>query len=382
MKILKTSNLIKLQFLLCLIIVITIFTDKANLTSLCFSCTFIIDILLIIRKVFIEGIDKESNRELFLIYLITTIVFIGISWNRDINLLYFRKFIIFITSLLFLFVLCRVKVDERLIKSIIYITNVIGLSFIIAFFIFGKNEVGLLTLKFSNSNLLGMWVSHTAIYSLIGMKILNSKKSYIIGSFIFLGDLFILLKSESRTSLFVVVMFFIIYFLININFIKRVSKSVITILVMFPLIFSLIYMKILNSKFLNIFSFLEGEGKSLTSRESVWKFALKVIKEHFVFGDYYGISHGTGMSQMHNSHLDILASYGVIVFILVMYLIIKNLFKIRTNRSKISNLGIYGFLSILLIGIGEAALFSGGLGIYILSFGYLILARFEGEKRE
>jgi len=79
------------------------------------------------------------------------------------------------------------------------------------------------------------------------------------------------------------------------------------------------------------------------------------------------------MSQMHNSHLDIAASYGIPVLILVCVLLARWL---RQGRGRY----MIGFACALLLGLGEAAVFSGGLGIYIFAGLFLLLAK--GEKDE
>ena len=84
---------------------------------------------------------------------------------------------------------------------------------------------------------------------------------------------------------------------------------------------------------------------------------------------------------MLNTHLDVLASYGIVVFILFM----SFLRKIGVYTSSVSNssqnfIALAGFFACIIAGSGEAALVSGGTGIYILIGGLLLFARDEIPK--
>lgn len=116
-----------------------------------------------------------------------------------------------------------------------------------------------------------------------------------------------------------------------------------------------------------------AEGKELNSRTDIWEPAFRRFASSPVLGAYCQISDGTGMSQLHNTHVDILVSYGTSVLVLTcvfLYVLMRDL------RTEVSDDALAGFICVLLLGIGEAALFSGGLGI-TLFFGV-----FLGLKKE
>ena len=97
-------------------------------------------------------------------------------------------------------------------------------------------------------------------------------------------------------------------------------------------------------------------------------------EENPVFGEYYQISAGTGSFQLHNTHIDILASYGVIVFLLVCVFLMRLIHnKNKIYKDKTSFLCMLGFASTIFLGLGEAAVFSGGLAIYMWCGLFLIL---------
>ena len=83
---------------------------------------------------------------------------------------------------------------------------------------------------------------------------------------------------------------------------------------------------------------------------------------------------------MHNTHLDVMASYGIPVTILVccfLFYIIYN----RGNRySREQVLFLIAFMFSIVLGIGEAALFSGGQGLYIFIGCLLLLSRQDTDS--
>ncbi len=137
-----------------------------------------------------------------------------------------------------------------------------------------------------------------------------------------------------------------------------------------PIIFVFLYLKIVDSPFIKeTFSFLISEGKNLDSRENMWLFALNNYNKSPIFGAYAQISNDSGLSQMHNSHLDVLCSYGIIPFIILLfylYLIIIKIDNGNIQNNKENVLSLISFISFIFLGVGEAMLFSGGLGFYIL----------------
>lgn len=152
------------------------------------------------------------------------------------------------------------------------------------------------------------------------------------------------------------------------------GKTASVIVVLFPLIFVIVYMLVIDLDGINeLFSFMVGEGKQLSSRVKIWKPALDAFRQSPLFGAYFQISDGTGESQMHNSHLDILVSYGVVAFAVFCYYIYSIMQRIK-NRENYDQIAFIAFICTFLLGIGEAAIFSGGLGIYLHAGIFLAIA--------
>jgi membrane protein insertase Oxa1/YidC/SpoIIIJ len=122
------------------------------------------------------------------------------------------------------------------------------------------------------------------------------------------------------------------------------------------------------------------EGKSLDSRMEVWEPALQNLGRSPILGAYSQITGGTGVAQMHNTHLDIACSYGIPVLVMVCMLLFRWLNqRNQTYKSKTGLAYMLGLACAIIMGMGEAALFSGSLGLYILVGGFLLLGNQDAK---
>ena len=156
------------------------------------------------------------------------------------------------------------------------------------------------------------------------------------------------------------------------------SKQIIVFAVIWPLLFVVLYYFIMGNEWLiDKIGFLEfGKGKGIDSRIEIWTYSFEIFKKNPIMGVYYEISKGTGEAQVHNSHLDILVSYGSVVCVATMYYIYKIFLFIRAeavkNKTKVF---ILAAMMIIMLGMGEAAIFSGGLGVFLYLGAFLLLAK-------
>jgi hypothetical protein len=126
----------------------------------------------------------------------------------------------------------------------------------------------------------------------------------------------------------------------------------------------------------------EEQGKGSATRMIVWGPALEIVEDNILFGDYYGISNGTGKSQMHNTHLDVIASYGFIPFLLFVLFLYKAVYGSSKNACTYFNkYSLWAFMSCFVSGIFEAVLVAGGLCVYILACGFLLLANSDIRQK-
>lgn len=338
---------------------------------------------------------EVTNRDVMLVCLIA-----AAAWNifinaqmagRDLSFSYIRKLLLFSTTLIFLQTVTKVRIDSRLERIILNANSLLAIFLFIEYLIQG-NRVYLingivtqyLTFHFTNPNLTGMYLSAIAMLE-ITRALGEKKRHWIFFHFLLAGGLlYLVYKTQSRNVLFSMV-FFLGLLIIN-NFQKgnthRMSPVVTIVTILWPAVFVAVYMYIINRPVLTKYvSFLVSAGKEIDSRIRIWNNALLFFKSSPIVGSYYQLSNGTGMSQLHNTALDIGASYGVVILLGVWAF----LFKIMTCRNGTGMTRkqfqyISAFSACIVMGMGEAALFSGSLSFFTLVGLFLMLTGSAGTE--
>ena len=193
---------------------------------------------------------------------------------------------------------------------------------------------------------------------------------------------YFLFLTNARNALIALVLFYIMAAIMCIRK-KPFGKVVTTLLLWYPLIFCVVYLMIIyNERIIQVLSFLSSEGKTFDTRYDNWKNAFSIFSKTPIIGAYCEISNGTGVSQMLNTHLDVLASYGIAVFTLFMRFLRRITIYISDRTENMENfIALAGFFACIIAGSGEAALVSGGTGIYILIGGLLLFSEGTSERK-
>lgn len=306
---------------------------------------------------------------------------------------YLRKLVIFAVTLLFLQAGSRLKIDKKMVRFINLVADILVLFLIAAYFLLNVRMFQLrgrvsnyLTFHMDNPNLTALFLA--CLYMLEMHRLFSPEKWYQkvlhIVMAVFLA-LFII-QTQSRNCLVVMAVFTLLcgWLMFRGKFKMRLGKVTSAVLAAFPALFLVVYLLLVYTPVIqNVFDFLVGEGKKLDSRIQIWTAALNHLKEGPLQGVYSQVSQGTGSFQMHNTHLDIACSYGVIVLILVCIVLYQYLHQQgREYATKPAFIYMMGFASAITLGIGEAALFSGGLGLYIFVGSFLMLANHSEEDVE
>ena len=361
--------------------------------SVLFHLTFIFVLLL-----WISSMSREADIIDVLCFLILVLTFVNIILNAiiensSINFTYFKKMIMFFSTLITFRVAFKIRIR---LQEYIFLKKCIGIIACLFVLMYVFNNDGMrtfanassnyLTFNFTNPNLTGMF-----LFCFVVVEVIFLFQTSIVKERVFHGVMVALLswfifETEARNAVITWVIFSIItvvFFFKKETFNIRIHYVFACIVSVFPYIFSVVYMKLNDNSWLfGLFNFIISEGKLLTSRTWVWSKALNMIDESPIIGAYSQISMGTGQSQLHNTHLDIMASYGVLVFALVclfLSLVIYN--KGVTYKSKQSFFAMMGFMCVILLGNGEAALFSGGFGLNYFAAIPLLLMNFDYNNK-
>ena len=353
------------------------------LIAIIFALTFVLLGVTWIRE--FAGIDLLAI--VILLFSFISIFAGTLSERSNVSFEYMRKWIMFSSTIAFLTSAMKFRADQPLTKLVIRGSDILTLFFIEEYFRQGRAVFYLnglytryLCFHFTNPNLTALFLLCIAMMEITG--IANAKK--FIAKFAHAAMAaalsYFVYQTQSRNSLLVLILFAAVFAFVQI-FRKpeyRTSKILSALIAVYPLLFVLIYLKLIDvvSKE-SIFAPLVEEGKSLNSREQIWTSTVRLFQQSPVIGAYYQMSGGTGISQAHNTCLDILVSYGTVVFVLVVVLLVRLLYEKGVVLSKGRFLYLAAFACLLMAGSGEAALFSGGLCIQIMVGIFLTMMRAE-----
>ena len=310
--------------------------------------------------------------------------------NASLSFSYIRKVIIFGMTLLFFQTAYRMRVDEEIVTFVNGVIDFLTVFLIVMFFfgggrmyhIYGRMS-NYLTFSIGNPNLTGMYLA--CLYMLELYRIFSVEKWYWKWIHIFMSVFLVIFafETQSRNSILAIILFTAVTVFLIFRGKKnlRISKTTASFLAVFPALFLMLYMLLIYTPWMQeVFEFLVDEGKGLDSRMRIWEPAVEALKGSPLIGAYCDISNGTGTSQMHNTHLDIAVSYGIPVLVLVCLLLRNYLYQHgRRYVDKQGYIYILGFACAIMLGIGEAGLFSGGLSLYIFVGTFLL---FTDRKEE
>lgn len=384
-------RLFKALYLIVAGIVVTQILDLDRMTSGLFLLTFPMTVVLWLRSVR-KTVTGSDLLMLGTAALAAVSVLIDSSvTGADLNFDYLKKMIMFTMTLLFLQTAHRTRIDKNFKEFINRLVDILTLFFILMYFarftqmhmLNGRVTV-YLTFRFTNPNLTGLFLMclyMLQVYRLFTparwyQKLVHIAMAVMIALFVF--------QTQSRNCLLALVLFTgaSAWLIFRGRWNLRITKFWAALITAIPVLFIGVYMVVVYTEWVQkIFAFLVGEGKGLDARVKVWTPGLKAVWESPLIGAYYHISEGTGISQLHNTHLDIAASYGIPVLIIVMILLYRYLYQRgKVYADKSSYLYMLGFACSILLGIGEAVLFSGGLGIYVFIGAFLLLANAEEDE--
>lgn len=383
------GTLFRLDYMLGTAIVACQLLNLQGLTSAFFYATFVVSFLLWICTV-AHGFDWVNGLALVTVLLaLLHVALNALLADADFTWNYMKKYAMFGSTVIFLDAVRKYRMGRADFRRLKFLYLSVGFL-MLALYRFRSGAMHLLhgqstrylTLGFTNPNLTALFLACMILFLTVAWLRERRATVRLLLFPVAVAEIVLLRQTESRNALLAVAIFAV---LIRPLFRRGrrgrkagYSKGFLGLVSVSPLLFALLYMRISRtSAFAEFFSFAAGEGKELDSRAEIWGAAFRHFLSSPVLGAYCQISNGTGVSQLHNTHVDILASYGISVLVLTcvfLYVLMRQL------RDEASNNALTGFICVLFLGIGEAALFSGGLGIYLF-FGVFLGVREQAEAR-
>lgn len=307
--------------------------------------------------------------------------------NTSLSFSYLRKLIIFSCTLLLFGAAGKLRVDHEIVRWISTLMTVVTAVFIFGFlfrhdqmFLLNGRVVQYLTLGFTNPNLTGMVLVCLLVYQFAGVCADKKVVFKLIHIVFFCVLCYFLYLTQARNSLLTAVIF--VGLAVAARFMRfhrsyRMRPLLSMFIAWWPLIFAWLYMQIVHARWLTrLLSAFISEGKLLSSRVRIWSQAMELFLQSPVSGIYSQTGSVMGVGHLHNTHLEILCHYGVPVLILTCWLIQRCLQRCEIT-SYAKSIFLIGFVCVVILGMGEAALFSGGLSMYIIGLGTLFMANAE-----
>lgn len=386
-----------LGFIIAAGIVYFTLAEQTSIVSNLISLSFIYVLYIFIRFALNRTV---SSKEIYLVGVLAFITFLNafISGSGDFN--YFKKCIMFICTVIWLICCSKANINGRTLILILAINIAINIFYLLFFksgFTIFEGEA-LLTLNFSNPNQTGMFLLNSILYLVIAALGSYGIRRGFSGKLLFIVILAItiplitsifgmLTLTGCRSSFLSIGMF--VALLIASLFIptrKIFNKNVCFGLSILPFVFVFIYLTYVSALTIDVSFGMQESGKTTGTRIHVWKPIIEDFFHYLLFGDYYGISEGTGMSQMHNTHLDVFASYGIIPLIIYCRVLYKIILKsARTISNRIQALGLFAFVSNIGSWSFEASFVAGSGGLFLLTSGFLLIVSYippQAKQRE
>lgn len=351
--------------------------------SFCFYATFYLTLAFWISCTR----QKTQRLELWIlgcliIALINVLINAAIS-GTTVTMQYLKKLLSFFSTMLFFSAAYKTEPNASLRCWIYGVLDFVSIYLLAAYFYQGQRAYlfngivsSYLTFGFTNPNLTGLFLAGIIMLEMNRIPTLTRSWKQIPAWAEICFLFFFLLKTQARNAMFAVLLFLTISFVLTLRRAKQFhfGKTVSKIVAVWPLLFAGIYILLMQLPgMVKLFSFLGSAGKKLTSRMEIWSHALRHWTSSPIFGAYAQASNGTGVSQYHNTHIDILVSYGPIVLCIVCFVLYSLIYFNGKRQSRQQFILTIGFICAIVLGVGEAAIFSGGLGVYLYAGAFLLL---------
>ena len=385
------SALVTCDYVAGSVIVVSQVLGANGLASMLFYLTFAISALLWLCTLVeqVEPIDLVAI--VTIVVASANVVANSILTMTPLSFDYLKKLMIFACTVIYLTSCTKARVPARTLRRVPYMSFAVG-AVLLASYVLWNTQMHLLgglrstylTFGFTNPNLTALFLAcFIMILVLEGMR---ARQWWLRSAFLVMAaiEVIFLYETQSRNALLAIGVFLVVAILAAMLGPGRIvlHKWLFAFVSVFPLLFVGAYMaSVGNEDLMQAFSFLSGEGKGLGSRTFIWQDALDRFWESPIFGAYSQLSNGSGMSQMHNTHMDILASYGIVVLILTcvfLYLIMARSWDGGNRATRV--VGVVAFECVIMLCVGEAALFAGGLAVYVFMGYFLLYANQASES--
>lgn len=319
---------------------------------------------------------------------LVAVVVNGIAAGAAFTVSYLKKYLLFLFTLLFLAAADRLRKDRRTDMLLFGLQLMVSLCFFGALVVrreemyrLDGDLTRLLTLGFTSSQLAALFLTCEIFFFLLAAARAHSVGLRLVSAAAAVLNAVLLAATRCRTALVAVVAFLVVCLLRCLcrRWRRPLRRGTLALFAIAPLPAAAVYGSLVTRPWLRAWlSFMESEGKPLDSRLDIWRQGVSLLRESPFVGAYCEAGNGTGVFQLHNTHLDTAVSYGLPVMLLLcafLYCLLR-----RTQAGAGARpASALAFAGVILLGAGEAALVSGGLVFYLYAGLFLLREEQPGE---
>ncbi|MGM9794700.1 MAG: O-antigen ligase family protein [Candidatus Aphodosoma sp.] len=326
---------------------------------------------------------KLNKQWLIIATACSIIAFLNVTLSMFGSVDDYKKAIMFSVSMFWLVYVACNHINKRTVDVLLLINALVSIVYIYTYNTGGfalYEDVVLLTLNFPNPNQTGMFLLSSAM--MLTLPVFSEKEMgynviiRVVSIVLVVVLLSLLFLTGCRSAYGAYAAFLILTLLEFIPRFKfRLKKWQIWLWSLSPLLFAILYVQLIGSIDFDTSFGMESSGKDNTTRLSVWNSSFNTFWDWALLGAYSSVESIVKFSHVHNTHLDVWMSYGVVPFILFLFLLYKVTWvSYEQANTRFQQMSLYAFMACFIQGFFEASLMSGSAGLFLLSFGFLLIS--------
>ena len=374
----KIDTVSTIGLIIVLAIVWFMTQDQKEMVSNAITASF-----LYVTFAMIVRINRLNKQWLHIATACSIIAFLNVTLISFCIFDYYKKAIMFSVSMFWLVYVACNHINKRTVDVLLVINALISIVYIYAYntggFTLYEDEI-LLTLNFPNPNQTGMFLLSSVM--MLTLPVFSEKEMgynviiRAISGVLIVALLSLLFLTGCRSAYGSYAAFLILTLLEFLpRFEFRLKKMQIWLWSLSPLLFAILYVLFIGTIDFDTSFGMESSGKTNTTRLAVWNSSFNTFWDWAFLGAYASIESIVKFSHVHNTHLDVWMSYGVVPFILFSTLLYKvTWLSYEKTSTRFQRMSLYAFMACFIQGFFEASLMSGSAGLFLLSFGFLLLS--------
>lgn len=299
------------------------------------------------------------------------------SGSLDFN--YMVNYFAFVFLLLYIMQMSSYKPSYDIGLAILWVGIGVASIYAISFYVLhliAYDFMGYFTMNFSNPNLLAMFLYQSVLFCFVSFFVMSKYWQKALCAIVGISDFNLMMMADSRNCLISIAMVVVASVYLFLKKRHTINSWILKVVAVFPFLFVWFYLNFITAFHFQDDTMLSHDGKNVMSRVQIWNHVFDNLDGlNFIFGNYPVLQ-----GNLHNSHLSVLGSFGVVVAVMFVIFLYKAM-KVCSDRitSYKQAICLVGFMGTLFIGMAEGALVCGSLGLYIPACIFICLSSVNWE---